>query len=69
METKMKETILEREMMDGRALATYRRVVLVGLIVLLLGACGQAEEEASPAAPLWCYLAHPAKCKGFSRQF
>jgi hypothetical protein len=55
--------------MDGRALATYPRVVLVGLIVLLLGACGQAEEEASPAAPLWCYLAHPAKCKGFSRQF
>jgi pimeloyl-ACP methyl ester carboxylesterase len=50
METKMKETILEREMMDGRALATYRRVVLVGLIVLLLGACGQAEEEVPPVA-------------------
>jgi hypothetical protein len=46
----MKETILEREMMDGRALATYRRVVLVGLIVLLLGACGQAEEEVPPVA-------------------
>ena len=36
--------------MDGRALASYWRVVLVGLIVLLLGACGQSEEEASTAA-------------------
>jgi pimeloyl-ACP methyl ester carboxylesterase len=34
--------------MDGRAFAAHRRVVLVGLIVLLLGACRQAEEEASP---------------------
>jgi pimeloyl-ACP methyl ester carboxylesterase len=36
-------------MMDGRAVVTYWRVILVGLIVLLLGACGQTEEEASPA--------------------
>ena len=36
--------------MDRRACASYWRVVLVGLIVLLLGACGQAEEKASTAA-------------------
>jgi pimeloyl-ACP methyl ester carboxylesterase len=36
--------------MRRKALPICRRVVLAGLIVLLLGACGQAEEEASPAA-------------------
>jgi pimeloyl-ACP methyl ester carboxylesterase len=55
-------------MMDGRALVTYRGVVLVGLIVLLLGACGQAEEEVPPVAtpsqepaiaPRW----EPAECQ------
>jgi pimeloyl-ACP methyl ester carboxylesterase len=65
-------------MMDRRALAIYRRVVLVGLIVLLLGACSQAEEEASPAAsptyeptatpshePAAAPSYEPAECKFF----
>jgi len=36
--------------MERRAFSICRRVVLVGLIVLLVGACAQAGEEASPAA-------------------
>jgi pimeloyl-ACP methyl ester carboxylesterase len=37
-------------MMDRRAFAICRVVVLVGLIALLLGACSQAEEEPLPTA-------------------
>ncbi len=36
--------------MDQRASAICHRVVLVGLIVALLGACGQSGEESSPTA-------------------
>jgi hypothetical protein len=66
------------EVMNRKAFAICRRAVLVGLIVLLLAACSQAEEEASPATiptheptatltrePTASPTHEPAECMGF----